>query len=973
MIDTLLSVPPRCQEFFASPTGQRLLNPRLAEASGRAVFVGTDPAGSRLGSGGGTVNLLYSAWSKSFGSHNLPFDKWLRYSQKLIIHAGGESRRLPAYAALGKTFLPIPSLDELTPRRFDQMLIDMQAPAYQQVLHEAGPNAVVMVASGDVWLDFDPLLIPEMRTDIAGIGMSVAPEIAQNFGVFFVRKNSNNGSVAENKIAMFRQKPSPAEIYRQLAHHDAFVDTGMWLLSAEAVRLLFRRCGWDESRQRFSTSDGRPEHLDLYTEIGCALGESDAVPSRLKKAGWGRLTTSVIPLRKAHFHHLGSTEQLFESLGQMQKGRLVPERSFAVATSLTKPPRTTKGPIWLDDVHTPDGVTFEGHNVLTGLPSAATVKHLKADWCVEVAPVGDRDYVFRPYHISDNFRGAATKGGRICGIPAERWLATRGFKIESHDVFELALYPVLRASEISQAALEWFFSNEPDAAITERMRRSPRLSAKQICDSVDFERLFSQRYRGYARALQSEFLACVQSGNERVCAQDFGALAQFCNTSAPELRIWILKNRESILAQIGSPVYQARFLSLVGELTRGTKRAHFQKEASERLRNALVSSNQLARARPQLALKEDQIVWSRSPARLDLAGGWTDTPPYCLEWGGAVLNVAVLLNGQPPIQVFVRPLREPRFRLRSIDLGSAEEITTYKGLSQFRDPKSNFSLAKAALALSGFHPDFCAGKRYRTLREQLRAFGGGFELSLLSAVPKGSGLGTSSILAATLLGALNRACALKWQDVDLYNRVLGIEQLLTTGGGWQDQAGALFRSIKLVQTTPGLAQAPSVRYVPDQQIAGDAANTTLLLYYTGITRLAKGILKEITHDMLNGRGSTLTALGFIRSNALHLYQALQEGSEEALRRCVARSWDLNKRLDPGTSTREIDRLIASCGDDLAACKLLGAGGGGYMLICARSPDAGRRIRAKLELRPPNPRARFIDFKVADRGLTVTVS
>jgi len=54
------------------------------------------------------------------------------------------------------------------------------------------------------------------------------------------------------------------------------------------------------------------------------------------------------------------------------------------------------------------------------------------------------------------------------------------------------------------------------------------------------------------------------------------------------------------------------------------------------------------------ALKEDQIVWARAPVRLDLAGGWTDTPPYTLRHGGRVVNLAVDLNGQPPIQVFCR-------------------------------------------------------------------------------------------------------------------------------------------------------------------------------------------------------------------------------------------------------------------------------------------------------------------------------
>ena len=71
---------------------------------------------------------------------------------------------------------------------------------------------------------------------------------------------------------------------------------------------------------------------------------------------------------------------------------------------------------------------------------------------------------------------------------------------------------------------------------------------------------------------------------------------------------------------------------------------------------------------PRNSLRSDEIVWARAPARLDLGGGWTDTPPYALEHGGRVLNAAVELNGQPPIQAFARTIAEPLVRIRSIDL-----------------------------------------------------------------------------------------------------------------------------------------------------------------------------------------------------------------------------------------------------------------------------------------------------------------
>jgi hypothetical protein len=147
--------------------------------------------------------------------------------------------------------------------------------------------------------------------------------------------------------------------------------------------------------------------------------------------------------------------------------------------------------------------------------------------------------------------------------------------------------------------------------------------------------------------------------------------------------------------------------------------------------------------------------------RLDLAGGWTDTPPYCFVEGGGVVNVAAEINGQPPVQVFLRVAPEPVIVLRSIDLGVQCRIESREGLADHAQPGDPFALAKAALCLAGFHPAAVAPESrpaHATLREQLADFGGGLEISLLAAAPKGSGLGTSSILAATLLGTLSDAC-----------------------------------------------------------------------------------------------------------------------------------------------------------------------------------------------------------------------
>ena len=119
------------------------------------------------------------------------------------------------------------------------------------------------------------------------------------------------------------------------------------------------------------------------------------------------------------------------------------------------------------------------------------------------------------------------------------------------------------------------------------------------------------------------------------------------------------------------------------------------------LQEGLTESALQHKSAPRKTTYDDQIVWGRSAVRIDLAGGWTDTPPYSLMSGGNVVNLAIELNGQQPLQVYVKPSKEPVVICRSIDLGAIERIETYEELRQFNKVGSPFSIPKAALTLAG--------------------------------------------------------------------------------------------------------------------------------------------------------------------------------------------------------------------------------------------------------------------------------
>ena len=390
------------------------------------------------------------------------------------------------------------------------------------------------------------------------------------------------------------------------------------------------------------------------------------------------------------------------------------------------------------------------------------------------------------------------------------------------------------------------------------------------------------------------------------------------------------------------------------------------------LREGLTESALAVRQSPRLSVYQDQIVWGRSPVRIDLAGGWTDTPPYCLMEGGSVVNIAIELNGQPPLQAYIKPCREPHIVLRSIDLGAIEVVDTYEQLAAYNKVGSPFSIPKAALALAGFQPGFSQDS-FATLRERLEAFGSGIELTLLSAIPAGSGLGTSSILASTVLGAVNDFCALAWDKNEIGRRTLVLEQLLTTGGGWQDQFGGVLGGVKLLETQRGFEQDPLVRWLPDDLYTQPEYAQCHLLYYTGITRTAKSILAEIVRRMFLNHHGEIAQLRAMKAHSIDMYEAIQRQDFQLMGRLVGKTWQQNQQIDSGTNPEAVRRITDLVDDLCLGYKLPGAGGGGYLYMVAKDPEAAARIKQLLNGLQPNANARFVDMTLSKKGLQISRS
>ena len=165
----------------------------------------------------------------------------------------------------------------------------------------------------------------------------------------------------------------------------------------------------------------------------------------------------------------------------------------------------------------------------------------------------------------------------------------------------------------------------------------------------------------------------------------------------------------------------------------------------------------------------------------------------------------------------------------------------------------------------------------------------------------------------------------------------------------------------------------TLRWLPEHLFESEHANRTILLYYTGITRLAKSILYEIVRGIFLNSPEHLRVIGEIAGNAELAFSAIQRCERGALEEAVANSWELNQRLDAGTNPPAVQAILGRIGDYVAACKLLGAGVGGYLLLLAKDETAAERLRRELTDNSPNPRARFVQFGVSRTGLQLTRS
>ncbi len=943
----LLSLPPNLVECFHDIQG----------VSREEWFCTHDPIGQKLGSGGGTAWLLQAC--KDAEAPEKDFSQWLGQEKRILLHAGGQSRRLPSYAPSGKILTPIPVFRWKRGQKLSQTLLDLQLPLYEQIMEKAPAHLHTLIASGDVYIWATGRLQNIPDADVVCYGLWADPSLAQNHGVFV----SSRKKPAE--LDFMLQKPSISEQNALMQDYLYLMDIGIWLFSDRAIELMMKRS---------MKMDGSLGFYDMYSEFGLALGNHP----KIEDPELNSLKVVILPLPGGEFHHYGTSREMISSTVTVQNS-VTDQREIKLHHAKPCPAMfvqnadvrikltSQNSDLWVENSCIGKDWKIANRNIVTGVPENDWALQLTSGLCIDVIPFGETQFVARPYGIDDKFKGALSDATVLYqGIPVEKWLKERDLTSSeidgNQDLQAACLFPVCDTVEELGLAIRWMTTEPGLKEGAEVWKKARKVSADDISAYANLHRLAAQRkafaLMNWPILAKNHEKSIFYQVNLEDAAHQFAENALSLPSELPETT-----DRMTCISD-------AMFRSRVRTLSGGDGTVD-ERKAFSLMREGLTATASHEQM-PKLSVYQDQIVWGRSPVRIDLAGGWTDTPPYSLMNGGNVVNIAIELNGQPPLQVFVKPCKEYKIILRSIDLGAVEQVCTFDELKQFNKVGSPFSIPKAALVLAGFHPDFSAEK-FVSLEQCLQAFGSGLEMTTLSAIPAGSGLGTSSILASTVLGAINDFCGLGWDKYEICNRTLVLEQLLTTGGGWQDQYGGVLSGVKLLQTDAGWEQEPLVRWLPDQLFTAPEYQKCHLLYYTGITRTAKGILAEIVRGMFLNSTTHLDVLDAMKLHALELYDAIQRDDLQAMGQLVRRTWKQNQLLDSGTNPPAVKAITDMVDDLCLGYKLPGAGGGGYLYMIAKDEEAAARIKNILMQTPPNEKARFVEMSLSNRGLETSKS
>jgi len=295
------------------------------------------------------------------------------------------------------------------------------------------------------------------------------------------------------------------------------------------------------------------------------------------------------------------------------------------------------------------------------------------------------------------------------------------------------------------------------------------------------------------------------------------------------------------------------------------------------------------------------IVRSIAPLRISFAGGGTDIAEYSQQFEGAVINSTINWYAH----TYLSSARQG-IRLISLDFGTDEKLEHFA-----YDGKND--LVKATL------------KKIGDIR--LRS---GAQLFMHTDTPPGSGLGSSSAVVVSLIGALNNWLGRFMGEYEVAELAYEIERNeLGIKGGYQDQFASVFGGFNYIEfSKDGRVIVNPLRISQDNI---KELECHLLLCYTGGTRLSANIIERQVEDFKDGKN--VEALHEQKKMALDMKNCLLKGDFDEFGVMLDTAWQTKKKMTKGITNPRIDALYKMArSNGTIGGKILGAGGGGYLLL-----------------------------------------
>lgn len=907
------------------------INARRKYLPARTSFaVLPDEGGVRVGSGGATLSVLRYLREQAgrFEGQRI-----------LVIHSGGDSKRVPQYSALGKLFSPVPHKlpDGRSSTLFDEFLIAMSAVPGR--IREG-----MVLLSGDVLLLFNPLLIDYAGHGAAAISFKEDVETGRDHGVFL---RGENGEVRK-----FLHKQTVETLRSVGAVNDmgaVDIDTGALIFGVDVLNSLWSLISTDDvlDEEKYRAFVNDKVRLSLYGDFQYPMAadstleqfyrekpEGEYCPEleKARTAVWKALRPyriKLLRLAPAKFIHFGTTREIlhlmtggvdeYKALGWSSRVNCSMERG-AGYNSVLSPFAEIGGDCYLEvsylhsgakigqgvvlsyiDIH--EGEEIPGHVVLHGLKQK------------------DGRFVCRIYGTEDD-----PKENKLFGRELSGNLWEDG---DAHTLWNARLYPACkRINEAVDCALELYRLAE--AGRLDEVEKWP--GRKSLCEG------FHDADPDAILAWNTRMAELVQM-NDMAGLIDNHAPAKQARLAAPMTPIqkeWMDRNikKADYSRKIRLHYYTGMAMGDEGEVAQA-----FSTLSSAILHETISGLKENTDAK----IVCDTLTVSL-PLRVNWGGGWSDTPPYCNENGGTVLNAAIKLNGELPVSVTLKKIEERKIVFDSRDMDVHGEFGELEELRSVGDPFDPFVLQKAALLACGVIP-----KDGGHLETVLSRLGGGLLMDTeVTGVPKGSGLGTSSILAAACVKALFEFMGIAYTEDELYSTVLCMEQIMSTGGGWQDQVGGVTNGIKYITSKPGLRQFVAVQHINLDAGTMAELNDRFALIYTGQRRLARNLLRDVVGRYIGNESETVYALNEIQRMAALMRFELERGHVDDFAKLLSRHWELSKMIDSGSSNTLIDQIFDAVDDLLDGKMVCGAGGGGFLQVVLKKGITKTRLQERLK-------------------------